>query len=200
MAFKLIEATPPHLTYLLLSIFLISYTLFASFIRNRLHLSEPPIALVLGIILGPRGLGWLNPNYCAVEGCPPGTKIPGDPEVGGWGWGDDILQETTRIIVGIQVFAVAVELPKFYFGRHWRSVTMMLAPVMTFGWLICAVFVYFIFETDVATALTVAACLTPTDPVLAASILSNSQFSNRVPKRLKDLLSCESGCNDVGEI
>jgi sodium/hydrogen antiporter len=32
--------------------------------------------------------------------------------------------------------------------------------------------------------------------VLAASILSNSQFSDRVPKRIKDLLSAESGCND----
>ena len=41
-----------------------------------------------------------------------------------------------------------------------------------------------------------AACLTPTDPVLAASILSNSQFSTRVPKRIKDMLSAESGCND----
>jgi NhaP-type Na+/H+ or K+/H+ antiporter len=44
--------------------------------------------------------------------------------------------------------------------------------------------------------LVVAACLTPTDPVLASSILSNSQFSNRVPKRIKDMLSAESGCND----
>ena len=53
-----------------------------------------------------------------------------------------------------------------------------------------------IFHTDIATALVVAACLTPTDPVLAASILSNSQFSTRVPKRIKDMLSAESGCND----
>ena len=49
---------------------------------------------------------------------------------------------------------------------------------------------------DWPTALVVAACLTPTDPVLASSILSNSQFSDRVPKRIKDMLSAESGCND----
>ena len=42
----------------------------------------------------------------------------------------------------------------------------------------------------------IAACLTPTDPVLAASVLSNSQFSGRVPKRIKHLISAESGCND----
>ncbi|KAK4556675.1 hypothetical protein LTR86_006246 [Recurvomyces mirabilis] len=175
-----IEPTPPHLTYLLLSLFLITYTLLANFIRNRLHLSEPPLALLLGILLGPRLLGWLNPNTCGVIGC------SGEQDgLGGWGWGDNVMQEATRVIVGIQVFAVGVELPKFYAGRHWRSVGMMLGPVMAFGWI-----------TDLATALTVAACLTPTDPVLAASILSNSQFSDRVPKRIKDLLSAESGCND----
>ena len=124
------------------------------------------------------------------------------------------MQEATRVIVGIQVshwsqhcdlnedadaqqvFAVGVELPKFYASRHWRSVAMMLGPVMTFGWLVCAGFVTAIFRTSFATALVVAACLTPTDPVLASSILSNSQFSERVPKRIKDLLSAESGCND----
>jgi NhaP-type Na+/H+ or K+/H+ antiporter len=67
---------------------------------------------------------------------------------------------------------------------------------MTVGWLICAGFIVAIFKTDLATAFTISACLTPTDPVLAASVLSNSQFSTRVPKRIRDLLSAESGCND----
>jgi len=181
MVWEQIEATPAHLTFLLLSGFLISYTLFAKFIRNRLHLSEPPIALLVGIILGPRVLNWLNPNESGG---------------GGWGWGDDVIQETTRVILGIQVFTIGVELPKYYASRHWRSVGMLLGPVMTFGWLISALFVWLLFKTDAATALTVAACLTPTDPVLASSILSNSQFSDRVPKRIKDMLSAESGCND----
>jgi hypothetical protein len=86
MAWKQIEGTPSHLTYLLLSAFLIGYTLFASFIRNRLHLSEPPLALTFGIILGPRGLGWLTPNVRTVNG----PLIPNDPPLGEWGWGDNI--------------------------------------------------------------------------------------------------------------
>lgn len=73
---------------------------------------------------------------------------------------------------------------------------MLLGPVMAFGWGICAIFAKYIFQIDWSTALVISACLTPTDPVLAASILSNSQFSTRVPKRLKDMLSAESGCND----
>ncbi|KAK3059745.1 hypothetical protein LTR53_020301, partial [Teratosphaeriaceae sp. CCFEE 6253] len=101
MVWEQIEATPPHLTYLLLSTFLISYVLFALFIRNRLHLSEPPMALLVGILLGPAALGWLTPNLCGINGC----STEADSTGGGWGWGDDVIQETTRVIVGIQVFA-----------------------------------------------------------------------------------------------
>jgi len=42
----------------------------------------------------------------------------------------------------------------------------------------------------------IGACLSPTDPVLAASVLSKSKFSKRVPARLRNMLSAESACND----
>lgn len=109
---------------------------------------------------------------------------------------DDAIQETTRLIVGIQCFAVGLELENRYLAKKKYALLALLGPVMTFGWLICALFVTIIFETDFVTAMTISACLTPTDPVLAASVLSNSQFSTRVPKRIRDLLSAESGCND----
>ncbi|KAF2690020.1 ORMDL-domain-containing protein [Lentithecium fluviatile CBS 122367] len=176
MTWSQLEPTPPHVSYLVLASFLILYALFSLLIRNRLHLSEPPIATVFGIIVGPRGLSQLTPYD--------------------WGFGDDVIQEFTRLIVGIQCFAVGLELPEHYFKTKWRDVATLLGPVMAFGWLVCAGFIMTIFKTDFATALIISACLTPTDPVLAASVLSNSQFSNRVPKRIRDLLSAESGCND----
>lgn len=86
MVWEQIEATPPHLSYLLISGFLITYTLFALFIRNRLHLSEPPLAIIFGILLGPRVLAWLTPDLRGVNG----PQAGGTNEVGGWGWGDDI--------------------------------------------------------------------------------------------------------------
>lgn len=67
---------------------------------------------------------------------------------------------------------------------------------MTFGWLICALLAHLIFKLDASTALVIAATLTPTDPVLSSSILSNSRFSTRVPPRIRRLLSSESGLND----
>ncbi|KAH7397053.1 Cation/H+ exchanger [Phaeosphaeria sp. MPI-PUGE-AT-0046c] len=176
MVWKQLELTAPHVTYLTVTSFLIVYALFSLMIRNRLHLSEPPLATVFGIIAGPRGLALLRPYE--------------------WGLNDEIIQEVTRLIVGIQCFAVGLELPDGYFAKKWRALLILLGPVMTAGWLICAGFIVAIFKTDLPTALTISACLTPTDPVLAASVLSNSQFSTRVPKRIRDLLSAESGCND----
>lgn len=162
-----IEATPPHLTYLILSVFLIIYALFTRFIRNQLHLSEPPIAVLIGIVLGPAVLGVMTPRT--------------------WGLEDNVMQEITRVILGIQCFAVGIELPRYYFRRHWRSVALMLGPVMTAGWLVTALFAFLLFRCTVPTALIVGACLSPTDPVLAASVLAKSRFSDRVPKRIKDV-------------
>lgn len=176
MVWSQLEPTPPHLTYLTLTSFLLVYALFSLMIRNRLHLSEPPLATVFGIITGPRALNILDPYK--------------------WGLNDHIIQETTRLIVGIQCFAVGLELPDGYFAGKWRALVALLGPVMTVSWLIGALIIKLVFSTDFPTALTISACLTPTDPVLAASVLSNSQFSTRVPQRIRDLLSAESGCND----
>jgi NhaP-type Na+/H+ or K+/H+ antiporter len=188
-----LEPTAPHLTYTILSCFLIIYALFSQFIRNRLHFSEPPLAVLIGIIFGPFLLNVLTPRP--------------------WGLNDEILQETTRVIVGVQCFAVGIDLPKLYFNRHWKSVAVMLGPVMAFGWVVSSLFAYLIFKTSIPTALIIGACLSPTDPVLAASVLAKSQFSDRVPKRIKhvstllslqrfkttnrlQLLAAESACND----
>jgi sodium/hydrogen antiporter len=176
MAFPEIEPTSPHLTYLILSLFLVSYALFSELIRNRLHLSEPPLATLVGIIFGPRGIVALNPQR--------------------WGWQDDITQEVTRMVIGIQVFAIAIELPGKYMKTHLRSVAMLLLPVMASGWIVSALVIYLFLQTKFTTALIIAACLTPTDPILAASVVGESHFSQRVPKRIKQLLQAESGCND----
>ncbi|MCJ1371386.1 hypothetical protein MMC20_002601 [Loxospora ochrophaea] len=113
-----------------------------------------------------------------------------------WDASDDVTQELTRVILGLQVFAVAVGLPRKYLKRHWKSLLMMLGPVMTFSWLITALIIHLVLRTTAFDALVISACLAPTDPVLSASVLAESRFSNRVPKRLRDLLSVESGSND----
>jgi NhaP-type Na+/H+ or K+/H+ antiporter len=43
------------------------------------HLSEPPIALIVGIILGPAVLQWITPNFSESKGSSSELE-------GGWGW------------------------------------------------------------------------------------------------------------------
>lgn len=176
MAWDQIEATPTHLTILIISGFLIVYSLFSSFIQNRLHLSEPPLATSVGILCGPTGLKIFTPRA--------------------WGVSDVFTQEFTRIVLGVQCFSVGVDLPQRFFSKEWRSLAILLGPVMAAGWLICAGLIYTVFDTTFPTALTISACLSPTDPILAAAILSHSVFSGRIPPRVRKLLAAESGCND----
>ncbi len=176
MAWPEIDAQTSHLSYLLLSFFLILYALFSELIRNRAHLSEPPLATLAGIAFGPRGLTVLNPFS--------------------WGWEDNITMELTRVVVSVQVFAVGIDLPAGFVKRHWKGLAVLLGPNMIAGWLISTLIVYLLLNTSVTTAFIVAACLTPTDPVLSASVLGEARFSQRIPKRIRHILAAESGCND----
>lgn len=129
-----------------------------------------------GIAFGPKGITVLDPFQ--------------------WGWEDNISQELTRVVVGVQVFASGIELPAKYIKTHRRGVALLLGPNMVAGWLICTAIIYFVLGLNLKYCLIVAACLTPTDPVLSASVLGEARFSQRIPKRLRHILSAESGCND----
>ena len=172
-----IEPSTPHLAYLLLSLFLILYALFSELIRNRAHLSEPPLATFAGIAFGPYGANLIDPAET-------------------WGWEDNITQELARIIVGVQCFAVGIELPAGYVKRHWKAIAVLLGPNMIFAWMVSASIIFAVLDTKWTTAMIIGACLTPTDPVLSASVIAEAKFSQRVPKRIRHLLAAESGCND----
>ena len=152
--------------------------LCSSLIKERLYIGEATVATICGIIFGPHGANLIDP--------------------GTWGNVDLITLEFSRIVLVVQCFAVGVELPKSYMEKHWRSVTLLLVPVMTFGWLITSLFIWGLFKSHVnwLDSLCIAACVTATDPVLASSVVGKGKFAKRVPKHLRDLLSAESGCND----
>ena len=67
---------------------------------------------------------------------------------------------------------------------------------MATGWIISATIVHLVLNTPWATSFIVAACLTPTDPVLSAAVIAEAKFSQRIPQRIRHLLSAESGSND----
>ncbi|OTA85075.1 hypothetical protein M434DRAFT_82850 [Hypoxylon sp. CO27-5] len=177
MAWDHLSITRPHLVYIILGGFTSLFMLCSSVIKERMYIGEATVATICGVIFGPHAANLINPIS--------------------WGNVDETTLEFSRIVLVVQCFAVGVELPKYYMERHWKSVVFLLLPVMTFGWLITSLIVWWMFPTlSWLESLVVAACVTATDPVLASSVVGKGKFAKRVPKHLRDLLSAESGCND----
>ncbi|CAD6439918.1 4bbe78bc-c5d4-4d69-adf4-9b10c8f61686 [Sclerotinia trifoliorum] len=177
MAWDHLSVNKPHLVYIILGGFTSLFMLCSSFIKERMYIGEATVATICGIIFGPHAANLINPDT--------------------WGNTDQITLEFSRIVLVVQCFAVGVELPRHYMEKHWRSVVFLLLPVMTFGWLITSLFIWWLIPPlSWLQGLCVAACVTATDPVLASSVVGKGKFAKRVPKHLRDLLSAESGCND----
>jgi Na(+)/H(+) antiporter len=177
MAWDHLAINKPHLVYIILGGFTSLFMLCSSFIKERMYIGEATVATICGVIFGPHAANLIDP--------------------GTWGNVDQITLEFSRIVLVVQCFAVGVELPKYYMEKHWRSVVLLLLPVMTFGWLVTSLFIWWMVPPlDWLESLCCAACVTATDPVLASSVVGKGKFAKRVPKHLRDLLSAESGCND----
>ena len=177
MAWEQLSINKPHWAYLIIGGFTSLFMLVSLFVKEKLYIGEATVATICGVIFGPHAANLFNPLS--------------------WGNTDQITLECSRVVLVVQCFAVGVELPKAYMERHWRSVTFLLVPVMTFGWLITSLFIWWmITPLTWLESLMCAACVTATDPVLASSVVGKGKFAKRVPKHLRDLLSAESGCND----
>ncbi|KAK5629537.1 hypothetical protein RRF57_005252 [Xylaria bambusicola] len=176
MAWDHLSITKSHLVYIILGGFTSLFMLCSSVIKERLYIGEATVATLVGVIFGPHAANLIDPNS--------------------WGNTDEVTLEFSRIVLVVQCFAVGVELPKYYMEKHWKSVVFLLFPVMTYGWLITSLFIWWLFPLNYLQSLVVAACVTATDPVLASSVVGKGKFAKRVPKHLRDLLSAESGCND----
>ncbi|KAG6331589.1 hypothetical protein ID866_7498, partial [Astraeus odoratus] len=182
MAFHPFSPTIPHIIYACLGGFVVVFGMFSLFIREKLYIGEACWAFLFGVIIGPYGAGIFDPRGWANH----------NEDVT-----NTITLEFTRVVLAIGVFAIGVELPKAYMARHWRSLFFLLVPVMTWGWFVSAGLIYaFIPGLDFLSSLAVAACLTPTDPILAAAVVGGKYADKHVPAHIRHLLAAESGCND----
>ncbi|KAJ2785682.1 hypothetical protein H4R18_000373 [Coemansia javaensis] len=156
--------------------FICIYGLVSGFVKERLFLSEALVAMVFGIIVGPRVIGVVDPReFMDVE---PFTR------------------EFARYVIAIQVMAAGITLPGRYMVRKWRTMSVLLGPVMVVMWLVTAGIVHLMFDISFKQALLIASCAAPTDPILANSVVKGRYAEANVPKNVRDALSAESGVND----
>jgi NhaP-type Na+/H+ or K+/H+ antiporter len=174
------------------------------------------IALIVGVALGPHGANFVRPlDYAG-----------GDQEQL-----EAITLAFTRLVLGVQLVLAGVQLPKNYLMRQWRSLGMLLGPVMALKWLVSSVLVWWLVPeatfvgllpyqapwmaveavlrpstldppADAAEnapqvfSLAAAACITPTDPILANSIVKGKFADAHIPPSLQKIITAESGAND----
>ncbi|WP_100498383.1 cation:proton antiporter domain-containing protein [Geodermatophilus chilensis] len=143
---------------------------------RRLPVSEPVLALGLGILLGPELLGVLT--------------LPPLTEESAW------LHTATRVLLAISVMAVALRYPFGDARARLRPVLLLLAVVMPVMALVTAGLAAAVLGVGLGTAALIGAALCPTDPVLASSVVTGDPAEEDLPERDRQVLSLESGAND----
>lgn len=167
-----------HQNYVLLGGFIGLFGLVSLFVKEKLYLTESLVATLVGIVFGPYGARVVVPH----------EWFKADFYV--------MLREAARLVIGMQVMAAGVSTPGTFLKKNKLAIFYMLGPVMVFMWAISAICIKFPLGLGWCESLIIAACVTPTDPVLAHSVIKGKFAERYIPARLRNLLAVESGAND----
>ena len=142
---------------------------------------SPVISLLAGVTFSPNVTNLIRPlEYAGSE-----AKL------------NTITLCFSRLVLGVQLVLAGVQLPSRYLKKEWRSLAVLLGPAMTSMWIISSLIIWAVVpELPFLHALAVAACITPTDPILSNTIVKGKFADRNVPKSLQNIIIAESGAND----
>jgi sodium/hydrogen antiporter len=110
---------------------------------------------------------------------------------------DAVTLYFSRLVLGVQLVLAGVQLPSRYLKKEWKSLALLLGPVMMAMWIASSLVIWgLVKDLPYLHALAIAACVTPTDPVLSNSIVKGKFADKNVPKDLQKIIIAESGAND----
>ncbi|EGG07471.1 uncharacterized protein MELLADRAFT_116278 [Melampsora larici-populina 98AG31] len=177
-----LDISIPSKVLAIFGFFLTIICLITKPIKTKLYLTDSSICTIIGIIVGPFIIQWISP----LQWTSFNQSIS-----------NQITYEIMRIVIGIQVFFSGIDLPKKYVKESWKSLGFMIGPLMTLTWLIVSLIIWLILPNlNFLESMVISACIAPTDPVLANSIIKGCYAEKNVNERIRHLLSSESGAND----
>ncbi|KAJ7466509.1 Sodium/hydrogen exchanger family-domain-containing protein [Mycena latifolia] len=175
---ELLEVSPAGLAYICLGGFVVAFSTVSLLVKEKLYINEVILGTIFGIVVGPHCAGIFDPRS----------------------WGDSsdaITLEVMRVILATGLFAIGVELPGSYMAKHVKGLLILVVPTMAFGWVVVAGILHALFPDLVyVSCLAIAACLTPTDPIICATIVGGKYALKHVPRNLRLIISAESAAND----
>lgn len=164
-----------------LGMFVLSFGLLSLFIKERLYIAETLVATIYGIVCrrllesGGSSSAWeLKSNLS----------------------NSSFIFHFAHIVLSLQLVAVGVTVPKAFMKKNWRSLLVLLLPVMLIMYAVSTVIIKVVCNFDWYIAMIIGACVTPTDPILASTIIKGKFANKYIPSRLRNLLAVESGAND----
>ncbi|TVY29783.1 Na(+)/H(+) antiporter [Lachnellula hyalina] len=162
--------------------FITLYGLVSYLFKEKFYLSESLISLLAGVIFSPhatnfvRPLDYTNNSQASLNA---------------------VTLYFTRLVLGVQLVLAGVQLPSRYLQKEWKSLALLVGPVMTLMWLASSLLVWGLVPgISFLQALAIGACVTPTDPVLSNSIVKGKFADKNVPPGLQKIVVAESGAND----
>src|SRR5215213_8681835 len=138
-------------------------------VADRFILALTPVFVVIGLVLGDGGLGILE--FQAGSGFV------------------EILAITALVVI---LFRDGLEVEEEMLRTAWRMPVRKLVVAMPITAVIVAVTTKALVDVTWTEAFLLGALLSPTDPVLSSSVVTNP----RVPRRIRHSLNLESGLND----
>lgn len=164
-----------NIAFAVIGVVVVAIGLLSNPVKKSL-LQEPMIAMFVGVAVGPYGLGWLD--------------------VAAWGDTNTVIEHAARITLAIGLMGVALRLKRRSVAVLLKPVAVLLTAGMVGMWLASAAIAGWVLGLPLWAALLLGAILTPTDPVVASSIVTGRFAGEKLPRRLRDGISFEAGAND----
>ncbi len=165
-----------------LGAFITLFGLVSYLLKEKFYLSEALISTYAGLVFSPHATNFIKPLQYANN--------------------DETSLETvtlyfSRLVLGVQLVLAGVQLPSKYLKKEWKSLAWLLGPGMCAMWLSTSFMVWALVpNVGILFALSLGACVTPTDPVLSNSIVKGKFADKNIPGPLQKIIIAESGAND----
>lgn len=162
--------------------FITIFGLVSYLLKEKFYLSEALISTLFGVVFSPHALNWIRPLEYAN-----GSEV--DLET--------ITLYFSRLVLGVQLVLAGVQLPSKYLWKEKKSLSILLGPGMCCMWMATSLLVWALVPNiNFIIAMSVGACVTPTDPVLSNSIVKGKFADKNIPPPLQKIIIAESGAND----
>ncbi|KAJ3576427.1 hypothetical protein NP233_g440 [Leucocoprinus birnbaumii] len=178
----LLEISSPGLAYICIGGFVVLFSTISLLVREKIYVNEVVLGTGFGILAGPLCAGIFDPRSWTTAT-------------------NRVTLEIMRVVLATGLFAIGVELPKSYMYDHMKGLLVMVVPTMAIGWFIVAALLKTLFDRfDFVTCLAIAACLTPTDPIISAAIVGGNFARKHVPLNIRQIISAGMARNLISRM